>query len=113
MLILLCNFRDGRLQVSDQILAINGKLVDTATSHQEAISFLQQIKGTIEIVIARGDSPESLNELPEDEQSISNSESETSSLSVYYFYLVFFLAWNFSCILVIKLKLFFNLIFLY
>ncbi|XP_065657579.1 multiple PDZ domain protein isoform X3 [Hydra vulgaris] len=70
--------RDGRLQVSDQILAINGKLVDTATSHQEAISFLQQIKGTIEIVIARGDS-QSLNMLPENDQSLFNYVPEAPS----------------------------------
>ena len=48
--------RDGNLQESDQILAINGRRVDTA-SHHDAISLLQQTQGTVELIVARGTMP--------------------------------------------------------
>ncbi|XP_065340777.1 multiple PDZ domain protein-like isoform X6 [Cloeon dipterum] len=44
---------DGRLQVQDQILAIDGQPLDADISHQQAISILQQARGLVELVIAR------------------------------------------------------------
>ena len=46
--------RDGRLQEGDQILAIDGQLLDANISHKQAIHILQQAKGLVEIVVARG-----------------------------------------------------------
>lgn len=50
--------RDGRLAEGDQILAIDGQLLDTAITHQQAIGILQQARGEVEIVVAR--TPDSL-----------------------------------------------------
>lgn len=47
-------FRDGRLQEGDQILAIDGQPLDSNISHQQAISILQQARGLVELVVARG-----------------------------------------------------------
>lgn len=47
-------FRDGRLQEGDQILAIDGKLLDSNISHKQAIHILQRAKGLVEIIVARG-----------------------------------------------------------
>lgn len=49
--------KDGRLQEGDQILAIDGQPLDTNISHQQAISILQQARGLVELVIARGGIP--------------------------------------------------------
>uniref|UniRef100_UPI00398F646E inaD-like protein n=1 Tax=Pristiophorus japonicus TaxID=55135 RepID=UPI00398F646E len=46
--------RDGRLQEQDQILALNHIPLDENISHQEAIALLQQTKGTVHLVVARG-----------------------------------------------------------
>ena len=46
--------RDGRLHESDQILAINGKRVDTVMKHEDAISLLQNTKGVVELIVAAG-----------------------------------------------------------
>lgn len=46
--------RDGRLQEGDQILAIDGQPLDSNISHQQAISILQQARGLVELVVARG-----------------------------------------------------------
>lgn len=51
--LLLC-YRDGRLQEGDQILAIDGQPLDSNISHQQAISILQQARGLVELVVARG-----------------------------------------------------------
>ena len=53
MYIFLSN-RDGRLQESDQILAIDRDLLMTTVSHQQAITLLQKVKGEVELIIARG-----------------------------------------------------------
>ncbi|XP_022092287.1 multiple PDZ domain protein-like isoform X2 [Acanthaster planci] len=45
---------NGELQESDQILAINGHLLDASVSHQQAIVMLQHVKGLVELVVARG-----------------------------------------------------------
>lgn len=49
-----CFCRDGRLQEGDQILAIDGQPLDSNISHQQAISILQQARGLVELVVARG-----------------------------------------------------------
>ncbi|XP_033636742.1 multiple PDZ domain protein-like isoform X3 [Asterias rubens] len=46
--------RNGDLHESDQILAINGHLLDASVSHQQAIEMLQKVKGLVELVVARG-----------------------------------------------------------
>ncbi|XP_059840270.1 inaD-like protein isoform X4 [Hypanus sabinus] len=46
--------RDGRLQEQDQILALNHTPLDETVSHQEAIAMLQQTKGSVHLVVARG-----------------------------------------------------------
>ncbi|XP_067937572.1 multiple PDZ domain protein-like isoform X4 [Watersipora subatra] len=46
--------QDGRLQEGDQILAIDSQLLDSNISHKQAINILQQAKGLVEIVVARG-----------------------------------------------------------
>ncbi|XP_078263402.1 inaD-like protein isoform X5 [Rhinoraja longicauda] len=46
--------RDGRLQENDQILALNHTPLDKNISHQEAISMLQQTKGSVDLVVAKG-----------------------------------------------------------
>ena len=54
-------YRDGRLKESDQILAIDGRQLDSGMSHQEAIGVLQQTKGEVELIVARGGIPRSTN----------------------------------------------------
>lgn len=49
--------RDGRLYESDQILCIDGQLLDSAITHQEAIGILQKTKGNVELIVARGSAP--------------------------------------------------------
>ncbi|XP_071490344.1 multiple PDZ domain protein-like [Diadema antillarum] len=46
--------RDGRLRESDQILAINGALVDSTVSHKQAIGMLQRVKDKVNLIVARG-----------------------------------------------------------
>ncbi|XP_037528743.1 multiple PDZ domain protein isoform X1 [Rhipicephalus sanguineus] len=46
--------RDGRLEEGDQILAIDGQPLDSNISHQQAIGILQQARGTVQLVLARG-----------------------------------------------------------
>ncbi|XP_051867604.1 inaD-like protein isoform X2 [Pristis pectinata] len=46
--------RDGRLQEQDQILALNHTPLDENVSHQEAIAMLQQTKGSVHLVVAKG-----------------------------------------------------------
>ncbi|XP_031574464.1 multiple PDZ domain protein-like [Actinia tenebrosa] len=49
--------RDGRLYESDQILCIDGQLLDSEITHQEAIGILQKTKGNVELIVARGSAP--------------------------------------------------------
>ena len=59
---LLINYhRDGRLKESDQILAIDGRQLDSGMSHQEAIGVLQLTRGEVELIVARGGIPRSTN----------------------------------------------------
>ena len=45
------------MQESDQILAIDGRQLDSGMSHQEAIGVLQQTRGEVELTVARGGIP--------------------------------------------------------
>ncbi|XP_057640810.1 multiple PDZ domain protein isoform X11 [Chionomys nivalis] len=50
--------RDGRLKETDQILAINGQVLDQTITHQQAISILQKAKDTVQLIVARGALPQ-------------------------------------------------------
>ena len=49
------------MQESDQILAIDGKQLDSGMTHQQAIGVLQQTSGEVELIVARGGIPRSRN----------------------------------------------------
>ncbi|BFY99407.1 hypothetical protein BsWGS_02447 [Bradybaena similaris] len=66
--------QDGRLLEGDQLLAINGQPLEV--SHHEAIRILQSIKGTAEIIVARGPPIISRTELP-----VEKEEAATASAS--------------------------------
>ena len=57
--------RDGRLQEHDQILAIDGQVLDANISHQQAITILQRASGRVELVLARGHVPLSTAVVPD------------------------------------------------
>ncbi|XP_023348440.1 multiple PDZ domain protein, partial [Eurytemora carolleeae] len=46
--------KDGQMHEGDQILAIDGQVLDSNISHQQAISILQQAKGKVDLIVARG-----------------------------------------------------------
>lgn len=75
------SFRDGRLQEGDQILAINKKLLDSGLTHHEAIAILQESKGDIELIVAKG-VPGSLSRSSSfASSSLSRSSSAVSNIS--------------------------------
>ena len=45
---------DGQMREGDQILAIDGQVLDSNISHQQAIAILQKAKGSVDLVVARG-----------------------------------------------------------
>ncbi|XP_052004124.1 multiple PDZ domain protein [Xyrauchen texanus] len=49
---------DGKLKEGDQILAINGQLLDQRVSHQQAIALLQRASDHMKITVARGPIPQ-------------------------------------------------------
>ncbi|XP_051580173.1 multiple PDZ domain protein-like isoform X2 [Myxocyprinus asiaticus] len=49
---------DGKLKEGDQILAINGQLLDQRVSHQQAIALLQRASDHMDITVARGPIPQ-------------------------------------------------------
>lgn len=51
-------YRDGRLREGDQILAIDGQVLEAAISHQAAIGILQRARGIVDLVVARGLNPD-------------------------------------------------------
>ena len=61
---------DGQLKEGDQILAIDGQVLDTNISHQQAISILQLARGKVELVVARGEA--------EDDMSMSSGQQQDS-----------------------------------
>ena len=46
---------DGQMREGDQILAIDGQVLDCNISHQQAIAILQQARGQVALVVARGE----------------------------------------------------------
>ncbi|XP_064477529.1 multiple PDZ domain protein-like isoform X2 [Ornithodoros turicata] len=71
--------RDGRLEEGDQILAIDGQPLDSNISHQQAISILQQARGTVELVVARGAAPPSSTAHPTSSSSVTAVEDATAA----------------------------------
>ncbi|XP_054544718.1 multiple PDZ domain protein isoform X2 [Talpa occidentalis] len=69
--------RDGRLKETDQILAINGQVLDQTITHQQAISILQKAKDNVQLVIARGSLPQLISPI------ISRSPSAASTVSAH------------------------------
>jgi len=67
-------YRDGRLAEGDQILAIDGQVLEAAISHQAAISILQRARGVVDLVVARGANPE----LPSIAASLSSGSSSSN-----------------------------------
>ncbi|XP_016106993.1 multiple PDZ domain protein [Sinocyclocheilus grahami] len=51
-------YSDGKLKEGDQILAINGQLLDQSVSHQQAIVLLQQASDCVSLTVARGPVPQ-------------------------------------------------------
>ncbi|KAI4808574.1 hypothetical protein KUCAC02_000631 [Chaenocephalus aceratus] len=49
---------DGKLREADQILAINGKILDQTVSHQQAIGLLQSTSERVQLTVARGPIPQ-------------------------------------------------------
>lgn len=49
---------DGNLKEGDQILAINGQLLEQNISHQQAIVLLQRASEHVQITVARGAIPQ-------------------------------------------------------
>ncbi|XP_074644065.1 multiple PDZ domain protein-like isoform X4 [Tubulanus polymorphus] len=73
--------RDGRLQESDQILAINEQLLDAKISHQDAIRILQGASGQVELVVARGSILSSGGADDPDKQNATSGESYSDMLN--------------------------------
>ncbi|KAF4110514.1 hypothetical protein G5714_007545 [Onychostoma macrolepis] len=51
-------YSDGKLKEGDQILAINGQLLDQSVSHQQAIVLLQRASDCVSLTVARGPVPQ-------------------------------------------------------
>ncbi|XP_016391188.1 multiple PDZ domain protein [Sinocyclocheilus rhinocerous] len=51
-------YSDGKLKEGDQILAINGQLLDQSVSHQQAIVLLQRVSDCVSLTVARGPVPQ-------------------------------------------------------
>lgn len=64
----MCNLTDG-----DKILAIDGNLLDSNISHQQALSILQKARGLVELVVART--------APDEEDAVHRSPSAVSDTS--------------------------------
>ncbi|XP_029461410.1 multiple PDZ domain protein isoform X2 [Rhinatrema bivittatum] len=67
--------RDGKLKEADQILSINGQVLDQTITHQQAIGILQKAKDHVELVIARGPLPQLMSPV------VSRSPSAGSTVS--------------------------------
>ncbi|XP_069993996.1 multiple PDZ domain protein isoform X5 [Penaeus vannamei] len=77
--------QDGRLEEGDQILAIDGQVLDSYISHQQAIGILQKATRLVDLVVARAPPLEkqhqSLASLEQD-QPLQKHEKQPSSASV-------------------------------
>uniref|UniRef100_A0A3Q1IYC0 Multiple PDZ domain crumbs cell polarity complex component n=1 Tax=Anabas testudineus TaxID=64144 RepID=A0A3Q1IYC0_ANATE len=49
---------DGKLKEADQILAINGQVLDQTVTHQQAIGILQSASERVQLTVARGPIPQ-------------------------------------------------------
>ncbi|XP_029310521.1 LOW QUALITY PROTEIN: multiple PDZ domain protein [Cottoperca gobio] len=67
---------DGKLKEADQILAINGQILDQTVSHQQAIGILQSASERVQLTVARGPIPQ-LSSSP----AVSRTPSAASTLS--------------------------------
>ena len=65
---------DGQLKEGDQILAIDGQVLDCNISHQQAISILQQARGKVQLVVARGEGEEEEEPSQQQEENIIPSD---------------------------------------
>ena len=65
---------DGQLREGDQILAIDGQVLDCNISHQQAISILQQAMGKVELVVARGEGEDDVSMSSQQQDSIIPSD---------------------------------------
>lgn len=66
---------DGKLKEADQILAINGQLLDQRVSHQQAIGILQSASERVQLTVARGPIPQLVS------PAVSRTPSAASTLS--------------------------------
>lgn len=67
---------DGKLREADQILAINGQLLDKKVTHQQAIGILQNASDQVGLTVARGPIPQLASPV------VSRTPSAASTLSV-------------------------------
>ncbi|XP_068569487.1 multiple PDZ domain protein isoform X2 [Cebidichthys violaceus] len=66
---------DGKLREADQILAINGQLLDQRVTHQQAIGILQSASERVQLAVARGPIPQLVS------PAVSRTPSAASTLS--------------------------------
>ncbi|XP_075968545.1 multiple PDZ domain protein isoform X2 [Anarhichas minor] len=66
---------DGKLKEADQILAINGQLLDQRVTHQQAIGILQSAPERVQLAVARGPIPQLVS------PAVSRTPSAASTLS--------------------------------
>ncbi|KAL6118643.1 mpdz [Pungitius sinensis] len=66
---------DGKLKEADQILAINGQLLDQRVTHQQAIGILQSASERVQLTVARGPIPQLVS------PAVSRTPSAASTLS--------------------------------
>ncbi|XP_030050152.1 multiple PDZ domain protein isoform X2 [Microcaecilia unicolor] len=71
--------RDGKLKEADQILSINGQVLDQTITHQQAIGILQKAKEHVELVVARGPLPQLMSPVVSRTSSAAGTVSDHSS----------------------------------
>ena len=79
--------QDGQLHEGDQILAIDGRPLDSHIRHQEAIEILQLARGTVDLVVARN-YPDDLGDTEQD--SLAKAVNNAHSSGTYF-------DWNETC----------------
>ena len=68
--------KDGQLQEGDQILAIDGNLLDRNIKHQQAIEILQKARGTVDLILLRNptdpepDQPDQVSKQPKEDPGV-------------------------------------------
>nr|XP_033774814.1 multiple PDZ domain protein isoform X2 [Geotrypetes seraphini] len=71
--------RNGKLKEADQILSINGQILDQTITHQQAIGILQKAKDNVELVIARGPLPQLMSPVVSRTPSAASTASDHSN----------------------------------